>query len=158
MRAPVSNREQYTIRKAGYRPSGRLMDMLRRRHPTVRLMWASDIERWALVQVDGETPHLIVVLRGPDDEYVAPDYENTIELLDRISPYEITCQAEITEWLRRNTDQQNEEASAAHAKRAEERFQGGHDLMWWGLGRAGVVANRVVTSSIQPKAIHRSEV
>lgn len=154
----VAANERYTIRKAGYRPPADLLERLHRRHPTVRLMWADGIERWALVQVDLEEPHLITILRGPDGECVVPDYENTIELLDRISPHEVTCQAEVSDWLRRMTDDQNDSASEAHAKKAEERFQGGHDLLWWGLGRAGVVASRTVTSSIRPKAIHLDEV
>lgn len=73
-----------TPRKAGNKPSSAIVRALQKQHPTVRLWWATDVQRWALVQIiPGQRPWLISVLRGRNGEYVAPTMANTLHMLRR---------------------------------------------------------------------------
>lgn len=73
-----------TARKAGNKPPAAVVRALRKQHPTVKLWWATDVQRWALVQiVPGQRPWLIQVLRGPRGEYATPTMANTLHVLRR---------------------------------------------------------------------------
>lgn len=80
-----------TQKKAGHKPNPIVARELRRRFPSVRLWWATDVKRWALVQVwPGQMPWLIRVLKGQRGEYVAPTLRNTVHHLDSIHPSRFT--------------------------------------------------------------------
>ena len=68
-----------TSRKCGNKPPAAVARELDRCFPEIRLWWAKDVGRWALVQIrKGHKPLLIRVLRGARGEYLRPTLANTV--------------------------------------------------------------------------------
>lgn len=72
--------------KVGHLPARQVVDTLRQRHPNVRLMWAENIKRWCLVQVDRDPVFLLRVLQDKRGRFMHPNLSNSVYLLDRMHP------------------------------------------------------------------------
>lgn len=114
--------------KVGGQPPKVVSDLLRKRHPTVRLMWADKQQRWCLVEWPaGKPPVMLRVLAGPRGEFVAPTLVNTVFVLDRMHPSNFSS-ARARERLLAELDR-NEE-SAAIERRARDRIRAGSSDLW----------------------------
>lgn len=126
-----------TQKKAGHKPNPIVERELKRRFPSVRLWWATDVKRWALVQVrPGRPLWLIRVLKGPGGEYVAPTLRNTVHHLDSIDP------SRFTPWATRRFLENLDESERALGNSKERSYEP--------LRRE--IADRVY-SAMHPKAI-----
>jgi len=76
------NPSKMVFRKAGQRPPRVVVAAIARRFRDVRLMWASDVKRWVMVQVRrGRAPWIVRVLKHVDGSYMAPTLANTLGYL-----------------------------------------------------------------------------
>jgi hypothetical protein len=121
-------RRTVTSRFPGYRPPPHLLARIKRFHPTVDLLWEPNRKRWVLAQTDQAQVHVITVLQGPSGEFVAPNLENTLGMLDRSSSVNFANRWAVDRWLRDNiTDEvQDPEADS----RIEKNIHEFSDRVW----------------------------
>lgn len=112
----------------GYRPPPALMRRLKRFHPTVDLMWEPNRGRWVLVQNDQSQLHVIQVLQGLHGEFVAPNMENTVGILDRMSSINGANRWEVDRWIDENLSEEVEDPVAE--SRAEASIHEFSDRVW----------------------------
>lgn len=106
MKAMPDYQKVVHYRRAGLRPHPKLMERIRRRHPTVDLVFEQTSQRWVLIQVDQHPIHVISVLRGRRGEYVAPNLANTVGVLDRASPSNFHNRFAVDRWIEENLSEE----------------------------------------------------
>ena len=76
---------QKNVKKAGANIPTHVLTMMKRLHPTVEILWANQVKRWALVQTLRGNSQLIRFLdrRG---RYLHPNLVNTVYYLNSIHP------------------------------------------------------------------------
>lgn len=115
----------------GYRPPEWLMRKIKRRHPTVSLLWERNLKRYALVQTDipGQ-PHLITVLKEP------PNIENTVRFLDKHHPTHLSNKFKMEKFLH------EVDGSGPDEGQYQDRMGEGTDRLWRAMNPKVVVQKR----------------
>jgi hypothetical protein len=114
-------------RKVGGQPNHALMRELRRRHPNVKLMWAPQVERWAMIDAPPNMKaQLIRIMQTRKGEYEHPTMANTVYFLDRIHPDNIQGEWGMQRFLR-GLDE-NPEAEAVERRARDQASAGSADL------------------------------
>lgn len=129
-------RQDIVYRWVGKKPRESVLQRLRRRWPSVRLMWLAQRKRWVLLQVDRSPPHVISILQTVDGRYVEPTVENTVGYLDRVSPSNFRNQWAVERWIEKNLvdEPQDPALDDRHMGRVEEMAD-----RIWRLGKTQIV-------------------
>ena len=127
-RAQPDYQAEVRYRRPGYRPRSDLMARIKRFHPTVDLVFETKSQRWVLVQMDRHPIHVISVLRGRRGEFVAPNMENTVGMLDRCSSINFGNKWAVDRWIAENL---SDEVSDPDAEaRAESNINEFSERVW----------------------------
>lgn len=91
----------------GLKPPDYVLTAMRRYHPRCKLVWNIDYGRWQVIERtnDGEWDHLMI-LHGPDGEFVMPTLANTVDHLNRCH----IASMSYWEWKRFAEDTENDAA------------------------------------------------
>lgn len=134
--------DAYSFFRPGLRPTGYVMERLKRFHPHVRVVWNWKLERWVFMEpslIDGELLP-VMVIQGRDGEYRNVEMRD-VWLLSEIDMRTLSYWQK-EKWLH-DLDHSHEEAQEAEKRTfADNMSRDLIDRVWFESGRKrGVMVN-----------------
>lgn len=94
----MRDRQRYSVRKCGRQPSRTVLRLLKLRHPSLRLLWERQRQRWAICELHADKWTLLCLVAGPGGAYEEPSIA-TIQMLDRMHPRNFRTKWQVERFL-----------------------------------------------------------